>query len=42
MELSEKMVLCGVLEKAGATAVTVEKRQRKRQMLYLMQHRQKN
>ena len=25
MELSEKMVLCGVLEKAGATAVTVEK-----------------
>ena len=24
MELSEKMVLCGVLEKAGATAVTVE------------------
>ena len=25
MELSEKMVLCGVLEKAGETAVTVEK-----------------
>ena len=25
MELSEKMVLCGVLEKAGATAVIVEK-----------------
>ena len=24
MELSEKMVLCGVLEKAGATAVIVE------------------